>query len=91
MAHEIEHAHGVRVEHADGTIDFVDEKAIGGDSAAMPDGYFRSAPFIFTVIAICFGNICAYTGWVLPANTLCVYPSMAELSRLYLFSGMTMC
>jgi len=70
MALEIEHAHGVRVEHADGTIDFVDEKAIGGDSAAMPDGYFRSAPFIFTVIAICFGNICAYTGWVLPANTL---------------------
>ncbi|KAH7037400.1 trichothecene efflux pump [Microdochium trichocladiopsis] len=69
-AQEVEHAHGVRVEHADGTVDYIDEKAIGGDSNAMPDGYFRSAPFILTVVSICMGNICAYTGWVLPANTL---------------------
>ncbi|KAJ1335655.1 Fungal trichothecene efflux pump (TRI12) [Microdochium nivale] len=67
---EIEHSHGVRVEHADGAVDYVDEKAIGGDSAAMPEGYFRSAPFILTVVSICLGNMCAYTGWVLPANTL---------------------
>ncbi|KAI5458995.1 trichothecene efflux pump [Mariannaea sp. PMI_226] len=59
-----------KVVHADGTVDYLDAKAIGGDVGDMPHGYFRSAQFVGTVIAQCLGSICAYLGWVLPANTL---------------------
>lgn len=38
-----------KVLHADGTIDLMDVKAIGGDVDAMPEGYFRSPQFIGTV------------------------------------------
>ncbi|KAB5517299.1 fungal trichothecene efflux pump [Coniochaeta sp. 2T2.1] len=60
----------VKIVHADGFIDYVDNKAIGGDSKGMPKGYFRSPAFLGTVTAQCFGSIVAYLGWVLPANTL---------------------
>ncbi|KAI8627941.1 trichothecene efflux pump [Xylariaceae sp. FL1651] len=60
----------VKVVHTDGTIDYVDRNAVGGDAAEMPDGYFTSPQFIGTVLGQCFGNICAYVGWVMPANTL---------------------
>lgn len=63
-------AHTETVVHADGTVDVVDSHAMGGDSEGMPPGYFRSPQFIGTVAAQCFASICAYLGWVLPANTL---------------------
>ncbi|KAL2758430.1 hypothetical protein ACRALDRAFT_2133342 [Sodiomyces alcalophilus JCM 7366] len=59
-----------RVVHTDGTVNLIDAKAIGGDYDEMPEGYFLSANFICTLIAQCLGSICAYLGWVLPANTL---------------------
>ncbi|KAH6955725.1 trichothecene efflux pump [Ilyonectria sp. MPI-CAGE-AT-0026] len=59
-----------KVVHADGTVDYVDVGAVGGDFDEMPKGYFLSAKFIGTVTASCFASICAYLGWVLPANTL---------------------
>ncbi|KAH6876422.1 trichothecene efflux pump [Thelonectria olida] len=62
--------HAEKVVHADGTVDYLDAKAVGGDVEQMPKGYFRSAQFIGTVTAQCLGSICAYLGWVLPANTL---------------------
>ncbi|KAI0174313.1 trichothecene efflux pump [Pestalotiopsis sp. NC0098] len=60
----------LKVVHTDGTINYVDNKAVGGDSAEMPEGYFRSVQFIGTVVAQCLANNVAYLGWVLPANTL---------------------
>lgn len=38
-----------KVVHADGTIDYIDKNAIGGEVNVMPDGYFRSPQFIGTV------------------------------------------
>ncbi|KAH7121361.1 fungal trichothecene efflux pump [Dactylonectria macrodidyma] len=67
---EKEHENTEKVVHADGTIDYLDAKAVGGDVDEMPAGYFLSAKFIGTVTAQCLGSICAYLGWVLPANTL---------------------
>ncbi|KAL3486870.1 fungal trichothecene efflux pump [Aspergillus germanicus] len=64
-------AHGPRaVVHTDGTVDYIDADAIGGEMQDMPKGYFRSLPFLGTVLAQCLGSIVAYMGWVLPANTL---------------------
>ncbi|RDW83435.1 fungal trichothecene efflux pump [Coleophoma crateriformis] len=60
----------VQQTHTDGTVDYVDAKAFGGDLEAMPPGYFYSVQFIGTVVAVCCASICAYLGWVLPANTL---------------------
>ena len=60
----------VKTVHTDGTVDLVDTHAIGGELDEMPKGYFRSVNFIGTVIAVCIGSMCAYLGWVLPANTL---------------------
>jgi hypothetical protein len=65
-----EHVEAVETIHADGTVDMVDTHAIGGELDEMPKGYFRSVQFIGTVVAVCTGSICAYLGWVLPANTL---------------------
>jgi hypothetical protein len=65
-----EHVEAVETVHKDGTVDMVDTHAIGGDLDEMPKGYFRSVQFIGTVVAVCTGSICAYLGWVLPANTL---------------------
>ncbi|KAF6810260.1 trichothecene efflux pump [Colletotrichum sojae] len=59
-----------KVIHADGTVDYIDSKAVGGDYGAMPPGYFRSPQFLGTLTAQCLASICAYLGWVLPANTL---------------------
>lgn len=36
--------------HKDGTVDYVDTQAIGGELDEMPDGYFYSIQFIGTVI-----------------------------------------
>jgi hypothetical protein len=65
-----DHIEAVETVHTDGTVDMVDTHAIGGDLNEMPNGYFRSVQFIGTVIAVCTGSMCAYLGWVLPANTL---------------------
>ncbi|KAK7430669.1 hypothetical protein QQZ08_002713 [Neonectria magnoliae] len=62
--------HTEKVVHADGTIDYLDAEAVGGEYDQMPKGYFLSPQFIGTVTAQCLGSICAYLGWVLPANTL---------------------
>ncbi|KAF2267864.1 trichothecene efflux pump [Lojkania enalia] len=66
----VEDVHVVKKVHADGTVDLVDAHAIGGAAEDMPKGYFLSIQFIGTVTAVCTGSICAYLGWVLPANTL---------------------
>jgi hypothetical protein len=66
----IEYIETVETVHKDGTIDLVDTHAIGGELGEMPKGYYRSAQFIGTVTAVCTGSMCAYLGWVLPANTL---------------------
>lgn len=42
-----------KVVHADGTIDYLDAKAVGGDVDEMPKGYFLSAQFIGTVTVRC--------------------------------------
>jgi hypothetical protein len=65
-----EYVEAVETVHTDGTVDMVDTHAIGGELNEMPKGYFRSAQFIGTVVAVCTGSMCAYLGWVLPANTL---------------------
>ncbi|KAK3697569.1 hypothetical protein LTR37_017400 [Vermiconidia calcicola] len=56
--------------HVDGAVDYVSKDVVGGDVDQMPAGYYRSPRFIGTVIATCTASICAYLGWVLPANTL---------------------
>lgn len=66
----IDNVHVVKKVHADGTVDLIDAHAIGGAVEEMPKGYYYSPQFIGTVAAVCLGNICAYLGWVLPANTL---------------------
>lgn len=38
-----------KVTHADGTVDYIDVKAIGGDYDKMQRGYFRSPQFIGTL------------------------------------------
>jgi len=74
--HDLEHtttAGGtqvVKTVHQDGVVDYLDAKAVGGEYNEMPKGYYTSAQFILTFTAICFASICAYLGWVLPANTL---------------------
>jgi hypothetical protein len=40
--------HVVRRVHADGAVDLIDAKAVGGDVEEMPAGYYRSLNFIFT-------------------------------------------
>lgn len=39
----------VQTLHTDGTVDYVDTHAIGGDLNNMPPGYFHSVQFIGTV------------------------------------------
>jgi hypothetical protein len=60
----------VKTVHADGVVDLLDAKAVGGEMSDMPKGYYTSYQFVLTFVAICFASICAYLGWVLPANTL---------------------
>ncbi|CAK7202258.1 hypothetical protein SEUCBS139899_004980 [Sporothrix eucalyptigena] len=59
-----------KVAHIDGTVDYIDANAVGGDLDDMPPGYYYSPAFLGTMIAVCCASICAYLGWVLPANTL---------------------
>lgn len=47
-----------KVIHADGAVDYIDLKAIGGDYAAMHRGYFRSPQFLGTLMV---GNILTNT------------------------------
>ncbi|KIW08472.1 uncharacterized protein PV09_01374 [Verruconis gallopava] len=62
--------HVVKRVHKDGTVDLIDAHAVGGDFDEMPAGYYLTPNFIFTFIAVCLANNCAYLGWVVPANTL---------------------
>lgn len=68
--HHGSHGDTEKVVHVDGTVARVDVHALGGDVDSMPEGYYKSPQFIGTVIAQALGSICAYLGWVLPANTL---------------------
>ncbi|CAK7221588.1 hypothetical protein SCUCBS95973_004546 [Sporothrix curviconia] len=69
--HEFIDGHDVaKVAHIDGTVDYIDANAVGGDLEDMPKGYYYSPAFLGTMVAICCASICAYLGWVLPANTL---------------------
>lgn len=43
----------VQTIHTDGTIDYVDTHAVGGDLAQMPEGYYHSIQFVGTVIVSC--------------------------------------
>jgi len=36
--------------HTDGTVDYVDTHAVGGDYDQMPIGYYTSMSFIMTVV-----------------------------------------
>jgi hypothetical protein len=45
--------HVVRRVHADGAVDLIDAKAVGGDVQEMPAGYYYSANFICTY-AVCW-------------------------------------
>jgi hypothetical protein len=56
-----------------GTVDYVAKEIVGGDLQEMPRGYYLTPQFIGTVVATCAASICAYLGWVLPANTLYAY------------------
>ena len=52
--HHTEHQHMGNVDvvqtlHQDGTVDYVDTHAIGGDIDEMPPGYYYSVQFIGTV------------------------------------------
>lgn len=69
--------HVVKKVHADGHVDLVDAHAIGGNFEDMPSGYFWTPQFLGTVVATCTASICAYLGWVLPANTLYVSKNSA--------------
>jgi hypothetical protein len=40
----------VQTVHQDGTVDYVDTHAVGGDLSQMPEGYYRSIQFVGTVI-----------------------------------------
>lgn len=68
--------HIVKKVHADGHVDLVDAHAIGGNVEDMPKGYFWTPQFIGTVVATCLASMCAYLGWVLPANTLYLLPEI---------------
>ncbi|KAH7175466.1 fungal trichothecene efflux pump [Dactylonectria macrodidyma] len=59
-----------KVVFADGTVEYVDKHALGGEYDSMPVGYYRSPQFLGTLAAQSLASICAYLGWVLPANTL---------------------
>ncbi|CAK7200733.1 hypothetical protein SEUCBS139899_003432 [Sporothrix eucalyptigena] len=61
-----------KVAHLDGTVDYIDVRAVGGDLESMPAGYYYSPKFLGSFVAICLSSICAYLGWVLPANTLSI-------------------
>lgn len=50
-SNDFEREHGAaKVVHTDGTVDYIDVHAIGGDVQEMPKGYFRSLPFLGTVL-----------------------------------------
>ena len=46
---EIQDGNVTRVTHADGAVDYIDIKAVGGEYATMQRGYFRSPQFIGTL------------------------------------------
>ncbi|KAF4465823.1 trichothecene efflux pump [Fusarium albosuccineum] len=59
-----------KIVFADGTVEYVDKNALGGEVDKMPMGYYTSFQFLGTLAAQSLASICAYLGWVLPANTL---------------------
>lgn len=54
-----------KVVHADGTVDYIDARAIGGDAEDLPKGYFRSPQFIGTVVvsALVPSVVTTYLSW----------------------------
>ena len=42
--------HVVKRVHQDGTVDFIDAKAVGGDVEELPAGYYLTPNFIFTFL-----------------------------------------
>ncbi|KAI9812933.1 MAG: hypothetical protein M1827_004451 [Pycnora praestabilis] len=55
-----------------GLTEDIDPHAIGGTLDDMPRGYYLSASFIGTVVAVGIANMCCYLGFVLPANLLSI-------------------
>lgn len=45
----IEEVDAVKTVHLDGTVEYVDAQAVGGELKQMPRGYFMSLQFIGTV------------------------------------------
>lgn len=51
VAHEIVDGHDVaKVAHLDGTVDYIDANAVGGDLEDMPAGYYYSPAFLGTMV-----------------------------------------
>ena len=48
--------HVVKRVHQDGTVDFIDAHAVGGDLDEMPAGYYVTPNFIFTFIVCLFAH-----------------------------------
>jgi hypothetical protein len=48
QTHNTTGIHVVRRVHADGLVDLIDAKAVGGDLDELPKGYYTSMDFIFT-------------------------------------------
>jgi hypothetical protein len=63
-SNQVDHAaapseHGIHVVkrvHQDGTVDFIDAHAVGGDLEEMPAGYYVTPNFIFTFIVSRIAN-----------------------------------
>lgn len=50
-AHEVIDGHDVaKVAHLDGTVDYIDANAVGGDLDDMPKGYYYSPAFLGTMV-----------------------------------------
>ena len=73
----------VQTVHKDGTVDYVDTHAIGGDLEKMPDGYFYSAQFIGTVTVSGIQSITRGIYSHISGSLLCQY---LRLSRMGLAS-----
>ncbi|KAI0837723.1 hypothetical protein F5Y06DRAFT_297151 [Hypoxylon sp. FL0890] len=71
----------VKVVHTDGTINYVDRDAGGGDAAKMPDGYFTSPQFIGTVLVA--------TAWTLGSSiSFLLFGRLSDIfGRKYLVVG----
>lgn len=46
--------------------------AVGGDLNNLPPGYYRSLPFVGTMVAAWLAYTACYTGFILPSNVLTI-------------------